>query len=650
MLSRDVWSDLNVFYMGYGSMLREHFARLCDELERSRSKPRDISSWLERKASILTMLRKAMGMDALPERKVKADPVGRVERKGYVLEKIILEAIPGLYVSANLYIPSKLEKPVPAVLRVHGHWPHAKHQDAVQATCIGFALRGYVALAVDKVGYGERRYQGHWEGYILPAVCLTLQAIEAFDNMCAIDYLQSRGEVDPERIGVTGASGGGNQTMYLAALDDRVKAAAPVCSAEVFEDQVASGRCFCECIPSMLKFANVPDILACIAPRPLLIVSGILDETFPITSARKAFSRVKYVYDLMGCGDKVAMYESYAPHGYNREMREAVYRWFDRWLMGVERDYREPDIIVEPSDSNVLRCFCDATPEKGEKIFSIYNAKYDSLNRFAKLNPEEYLKRREELKKYIVEDVFGGFPDRADLDARIYRTEYVDSVAVEYVSFRSEWDIIIPAILLREEERFEETHIFLTPSGKSSIFADRRVREAVENKGLAVLIDYRGVGETDYDESVAARNSLVLGRHILGMRVFDVLRTVDYLSSRGFLRKKLVVHGFSDAGLIALFATVLDSRIDEVKVERLLASYRMGKSLAQPPSLYPPRILLYADVPEIAALIAPRKIQIKRPVDSSGVVLNVDAARGLFDFTIKVYDALGAEDAFKIEH
>lgn len=647
-MSRDVWGDLNVFYNGYGSMLREHFARLCDELERSRCKPSDYSSWLEMRSRILTMLRKAMGVDNLPERSVKANLVGRVEKKGYVLEKIILETIPGFYVSANLYIPSKLEKPVPAVLRVHGHWPHAKHQDAIQASCIGFALRGYVALAIDKVGYGERRYQGHWEGYILPTVGLTLQAIEVFDNMCAIDYLQSRREVDPERIGVTGASGGGNQTMYLAALDERVKVAAPVCSAEVFEDQVASGRCFCECIPGMLKFANIPDILACIAPRPLLIVSGILDDTFPITSARKAFSRVKSIYGLMGCEDKIAMYESYAPHGYNKEMREIVYRWFDRWLMGVERDYHEPVIVVEPPDSNVLKCFCNIIPEKGETIFSIYNAKYDSLNRFAKLNPEEYLKRREELKKHITDDVFGGFPRRADLDARTYRVEYIDGIEVEYASFRSEWDIVIPTILLRRGE-FEEAHIFLTPSGKSSIFADIRVREVVENKGLAVLIDYRGVGETDYDESVVAKNSLVLGRHILGMRVFDVLRTVDYLAFRGFLRKKLVVHGFSDAGLIALFATALDSRIDELEVERLLASYRIEKSLAQPPSLYPPWILLYADIPEVAALVAPRKMRIKRPVDSSGVILNDDNARKLFDFTIKVYDVLGAEDAFKIE-
>ncbi|MBS7611123.1 acetylxylan esterase [Candidatus Bathyarchaeota archaeon] len=648
-MSREVWSDLNVFYMGYGSMLREHFARLCDELERSRDKPRDCPSWLERRASILTMLRKAMGMDILPERNVKANLVGRVERKGYVLEKVILETIPGLYVSANLYIPSKLEKPVPAVLRVHGHWRHAKHQDAVQATCIGFALRGYVSLAVDKVGYGERRYQGHWEGYILPAVGLTLQAIEAFDNMCAIDYLQSRMEVDPERIGVTGASGGGNQTMYLAALDDRVKAAAPVCSAEVFEDQVASGRCFCECIPSMLKFANVSDVLACIAPRPLLIVSSILDETFPITSARKAFSRVKYIYELMGYGDKIAMYESYAPHGYNREMREAVYRWFDRWLMGVERDGREPEIVVEPFDSDVLKCFHDGIPERGETIFSIYNARYNSLDRFAKLNPDEYLKRREELKKHIIEDVFGGFPERVDLDARTYRVECLDHVIVEYVSFRSEWDIIIPAILLREVDGFEEAHIFLTPSGKSSIFADRRVRETAENKRLAILIDYRGIGETDYDESISAKNSLVLGRHILGMRVFDVLRTVDYLAFRGFLRKKLVIHGFSEAGLIALFATALDSRIDEVEVEGLLASYKVEKTLVQPPSLYPPRILLYADVPEVAALIAPREARIKRPVNSSRAELSVDDTRRLFDFTIRVYDALAAEDAFKIE-
>jgi len=648
-LSRDVWGDLNVFYMGYGSMLREHFARLCDELERSRSRPRDYLSWLERKNDVLTKLRKAMGVDVLPEREVKAEVVGRVERKGYVLEKVVLETIPGLYVSANLYVPLKLEKPAPAVLRVHGHWPHAKHQDAVQATCIGLALRGYVALALDKVGYGERRYQGHWEGYVLPSVGLTLQAIEVYDNMCAIDYLQSRREVDPERIGVTGASGGGNQTMYLAALDDRVKVAAPVCSAEVFEDQVTSGRCFCECIPGMLKFANVPDILACIAPRPLLIVSGILDETFPITSARKAFSRVKHVYELMGCGDKVAMYESYAPHGYNREMREAVYRWFDRWLMGVERDCREPSVVVEPPDSDALKCFHNGLLGKGETLFSIYNARYDSLKRFAKLSPEEYLKHREELKKHIVEDVFGGFPDKTDLDARIHKVEHLDQITMEYVSFRSEWDILIPAILLRKGDEFEEAHVFLTPSGKSTLFADRRVREAVESGSLAILIDYRGVGETDYDESIVAKNSLVLGRHILGMRVFDTLRTVDYLAFRGFLRKRLIVHGFSEAGLIALFAAALDSRIDEVEVERLLASYRMGRSLAQPPSLYPPRILLYADIPEAAALVAPRRMLIRKPVDSSGAVLNFEDAGKVFDFTIRVYEALATRDAFRIE-
>jgi len=399
----------------------------------------------------------------------------------------------------------------------------------------------------------------------------------------------------------------------------------------------------------MLKFANVPDVLACIAPRPLLIVSGILDETFPITSARKAFSRVKYVYELMGCGDKVAMYESYAPHGYNREMREAVYRWFDRWLMGVERDCREPDVVVEPPDSDILKCFHNSVPGKGETLFSIYNARYDSLERFAKLSPEEYLKRREELKKHIVEDVFGGFPGRTDLDARIHRVECLDRITIEYVSFRSEWDVVVPAILLREGDEFEDAHVFLTPSGKSTLFADRRVREAVESGSLAILIDYRGVGETDYDESVAAKNSLVLGRHILGMRVFDVLRTVDYLAFRGFLRRRLIVHGFSEAGLIALFAAALDSRIDEVEVERLPASYRMGRTLAQPPSLYPPGILLYADIPEAAALIAPRKMLVKRPVDSSGAVLNFDDASKVFDFTIRIYDMLAAKDAFKIE-
>ncbi|RLI28218.1 hypothetical protein DRO58_02655, partial [Candidatus Bathyarchaeota archaeon] len=197
-----MWGDLNAFHKPYRSMLGEHFARLCYELELDRVRPRTVEEWLRRKAEIIRGLRDAMGRLA-DERSVKARVVSVKERGEITVENVVLETLPGFYVSGNLYRPNRVDEPLPAVLRVHGHWPYGRFQDAIQASCIGLAKRGYMVLSIDKVGYGERRFQGHWDAWWLYSVGLCLQTVELWDNMSALDYLQERREVDPERIGVT---------------------------------------------------------------------------------------------------------------------------------------------------------------------------------------------------------------------------------------------------------------------------------------------------------------------------------------------------------------------------------------------------------------------------------------------------------------
>ena len=232
--------------------------------------------------------------------------------------------------------------------------------------------------------------------------------------MAALDYLQSREEVDPERIAVTGSSGGGNQAMYLAALDERVKVAVPVVSAEVFEDQVASGRCFCECIPGMMRFANVPDVLSLIAPRPLLIVSGVKDPGFTILRARKAYLRVREVYRRLGAEDRVAMVEVYAGHGYLGGMRAAMYRWLAKWLQGRDAEVVE-EPLLEHERSAALDCFGGSFPASAT-LRTLYSRMAKRLReRRRSVSLSEWVERRDELRRAIVADVIGGFPEECPL-------------------------------------------------------------------------------------------------------------------------------------------------------------------------------------------------------------------------------------------
>ena len=630
-------TSVKVFSRSYENMLSEHFARLLYELEASRPRPysaRELEEW---RREIRGELMKALG--SMPEREpLNAKIVGRREGRGYVVENVVFESRPGFLVTGNLYLP-KSGLPAPAVLRVHGHYPRGKFQAEVQATAVTLARNGFVVLATDTVGYGDREFQGHREGVWLPAVGMSLQGLILWDNIRALDYLESRREVDPEKIGVTGSSGGGNQAMYLAALDERVKAVVPVVSAEVFEDQVVSGRCYCECVPGMARFADASDVLSLIAPRPLLLVSGIRDKVFPILRARKAFLRVREVYEMMGAGERVALYEVDVGHGYVREMREAMYRWFNRWLKGVDEPIEESSLDLESEYSPELSCLpCS----EGKTIASLY---YEEALRLVEarksISVEEWTHGVTELKSRLIEDVFGGFPEEV-LRFTITCRELVNGIEVEKLVLRTELDVLVPALLLRKPGYGgPRCYMYLSPTGKRRAPSLRVVREWLEAGACVLALDYRGVGETKSSEEVAVKNSLVLGRHILGMQVYDVIRAVDYLTLKaGFNR--VYVYGEREAGVVALLAGALDERISAVHTLEMPSTLVSSKGFRYPPTLFPPNILKYADIPEIAAMIAPRPLVIDYPVGPDLRKLSVSEAEENFRLAREVYEYLGA--------
>ncbi len=237
--------------------------------------PTSRTDWGERRKKLRAAMFGAMG--SLPEKPCDLMPklVGTLKRDGYRIEKLLLQSQTDVWVTANAYVPEGSKGKRPAVLVVHGHWAGARRDPVVQARCLGLAKLGFFVLAVDAFGSGERytkpalgTYHGALYGSTLWPAGLTLLGCQVYDNRRAVDYLRTRPEVDGDRLGITGASGGGNQTMYAGALDDRFRAVVPVCSVGTYQVYLQTACCVCEVLPGALRFAEEGDVLSLVAPAP----------------------------------------------------------------------------------------------------------------------------------------------------------------------------------------------------------------------------------------------------------------------------------------------------------------------------------------------------------------------------------------------
>ncbi len=610
--------SLKVLPKPYNTMMRDHLLRMADDLAEKRPVPTTRDEWESKRNSIRESLLLSLG---LPSEKTPLNPriTGTYERDGYRIEKLIFESRPKWYVTANVYIPDRADFPTAAVLCPHGHWGLGRYQDQVQARSIGLAKRGYVALSLDKVGYNEREPMGHRHAQFLPMAELSLQGLQLWDNMRAIDYLCSRDEVDPERIGCTGASGGGNQTMYVSALDERIKASVPVCSVEVIERYMIKPFCTCETVPGIMRYADLTDICGLVAPRALLLIHGMLDEGFPVRASRRAYRAIREIFSLHGCPEKISFFESYAEHDYNREMREAMYTWFDHWLMGKPlQKAEEGPIEVEPTSSEALRvCGDEGFPKDHVTIISLYkSATRDLPPRSIPDEGERWDPRREELKSRVIETL-GGFPEKRELDPIVVGTDDLDGITLEKLYFKSEFDVLIPAFLAKPKVEADlSATILISPEGKDG--AAYRILGKKLKGGAVFGMDLRGTGETEGNELQNLLAGISLGRTIFAMRIWDVIRSVDYLLSRGDIESvELKGTGSPVYALIALYAGALDERIASVTVDNLLLSYKEG-DLNGLDSAFIPGILKCADIPDIAALVAPRKLTIRNPLIDAG--------------------------------
>jgi hypothetical protein len=308
------------------------------------------AEWETRAAHLRKQIQFAAGLLPMPEKHpLNAQVFGRIERKGYSVEKVLLETMPGFYLGGNLYRPLGRTGPFPAIVSPHGHWAYGRLENSAAASvpgrCINLARQGYVVFSYDMIGYDDTVQMPHVAtGKREQLWGFGLLGMQLWDSIRAVDFLESLPEVDRARIGATGASGGATQILMLQALDDRIKFSSPV----NMISSIFQGGSPCENAPLLRIGANNMEIAALMAPRPMLMVSTTQDWTK--NTPRIEYPAMQGMYRLYDKEVNVQTIEIDAPHNYNRDSREAVYRFFAKTVLGADptsRDYVEKDFSPE---------------------------------------------------------------------------------------------------------------------------------------------------------------------------------------------------------------------------------------------------------------------------------------------------------------
>ncbi len=594
-------------------------------------------------------------LSGFPDRTpLNAQVTGVIPADGYRIEKIVFESQPRFYVTANLYVPTRGAGPFPAILFPLGHEEGAKAHSAWQQVLVTMARKGYVCLAWDTLGQGER-VQLYDEDFAASKVVRsttehtllgtqtllsgdTLARYTIWDGMRALDYLVSRPEVDTKRIGCTGNSGGGTHTAYLSALDDRIQVAAPSCFITSWRRILGTiGPQDAEqCLPPGLADGlDHADFIHAFAPKPYLILSAVRDF-FSITGARETYTEAKQIYGLLGEPSKVSMTEADDGHGYTHPRRVAAYHWFDRWLKGVDENTNDEPITPRLEEElNATRTGQVQTAFGGETVFSLNLARARSFRR-ATPTPD------------FVKRLIGYQPATGHPAVKSFGVLQRPGYRIEKITFASETNLEIPAALYVPDAPPAATAsrrgavVYVDGRGKSAAGAEV---ESLVKQGLIVLsLDARGLGETratrvdngsdwpryfgDYE---AAMTALLTGSTLTGGRVRDIVRAVDLLAARPDVDPaRLFGAARETAGSALLHAAALDPRLRRIVLERSLESYlsvaehRLHRQVFEQ---VVPGVLRHYDLPDLARLLGTRPLTLVDPVDPLGLPVRLDSLR-----------------------
>lgn len=590
---------------------------------------------------------------------LNAKVAGTVKGDGFRVEKVIYESRPDHHVTGLFYIPDG-KGPFPGVLVPCGHSDKGKAEEAYQRISILLVKNGFAVLCYDPIGQGERMQlltadgkpaiKGNTTEHTMSGIGALLvgwscASFRIWDGIRSIDYLASRPEVDPKRLGCTGNSGGGTMTAYLMALDDRIAAAAPSCYVTTLERLFATiGPQDAEQnITGQVAFGmEQTDYVTMRAPKPTLMCTATQDF-FDIQGCWTTFREAKQVYGMLGHAERMDLIEYNDKHGFSKPRREASMRWMRRWLLGVDDAPVEGDFPVFKEEE--LRCTASGqvlADLKGKSVFDL------DVEREKDLSSKRSKVSREDLLAAVrLKLAIGTAPAAAEATpstARLNRGDYEAGKGV----LATDPGIRLPYALLSSGPSQLTRVIALSGEGKAaSVSAGGPLEKLVKAGHPVVALDLRGTGEqapegkspfgADWKEAFLGFH---LNRPLLGQRVRDVLSANEGMGGAC----TLVASGA--AVPVALHAAALDPRIQELTLEGGILSWasvvKMPVTKDQLANIVPGALAVY-DLPDLAASLAPRKLTLKAPVDPAGKPLSQAELEAAYASVRAAYKAAGAE-------
>jgi dienelactone hydrolase len=581
-----------------------------------------------------------LGLWPLPEKSpLQPTITGTLQGDGYVVDLLHYQSMPRLYVTGNLYRPTHVEngQRLPAVFYVCGHSNCGRNGNkaAYQSHGIWFARHGYVCLVVDTLQLGEiagihhgtyreGRWWWHSRGY-------TPAGVECLNGMRGIDYLVSRPDVDPERIAVTGISGGGAATFWIAAADERVKVAVPVSGmADLMSyvpNRVVNGHCDCMFLYNTFQWPWTR-IAALIAPRPLLFTNSDHDDIFPMDANRRVINELKRIYSLYGASDFVDSVVSIGGHAYRQDIRQAAYRFINMHLKNDARVVTdsEVDLVTGPADkperpiaAEKLRVFPQDSDIPKDEWNTTIDRHFVPVAQVPPPKEGEYETWRAPILAELRRVAFSYFPERiapAQPEGEWLTSEHGIRVCLKPPAQPdSSGKPARILLVVRNPDSNERGAAWLDRASKSG---DR-----------VYLCAPRGVDQTRWTRknppNYVERSHVLLGRTVDAGRVWDIIAAARYLHAK-HADVPLYVAGEGPGAVLAAYAALWEPEIAGVIAVKPPSSHMD----ADAPQFL--NVLRVCDIPDVFGMLAPRPLMIHGlAADAQAKVARIYAAAGASD-------------------
>ncbi|HUG69227.1 MAG TPA: prolyl oligopeptidase family serine peptidase [Pirellulaceae bacterium] len=598
-------------------------------------------TWEANKEHYRSELLEMLGLDPLPE-KTDLKPVvtGKVEHEEFTVENVQFQSRPGLYVTGNLSIPNKVDEKLPAILYVCGHGGVKKdgisygNKTHYQHHGGWFARNGYVCLTIDTLQLGEiegvhhgtyNRDRWWWlnRGY-------TSAGVEAWNCVRALDYLETRPEVDASRFGVTGRSGGGAYSWWIAAIDERIKCAVPVAGITDLQNHVVDGcvEGHCDCMYMVNTYRwDYAKVAALVSPRPLLISNTDTDRIFPLDGVVRTFEAVRRIYKLQGAAEKVALNITAGGHKDTQELRVHAFRWFNQHLKGDDSLIEKTAVkFFEPEQ---LRVFKELPGDEiNTKIDETFVAQAEPQ---LPSNKEDWAEQRDQGRAILQEKSFAGWPQENQFgDSRDVFNVVNDGIRFRAIDFTSQEAVELRLYLVERADLQKRDLVVLNVLDARSwaeFLAEMRVAFEKQLDGetppkadedsfqqtkqmlnasawTMAYVAPRGIGPTAWDQSERKqtqhqRRFYLLGQSLDGMRVWDVRRAAQTLRAvEGFADVPLWLQSQRQMAGVTLYASLFEPEITRLDLHELPASHREGPFFLN--------VTRYLDMPQAVAMAAER--------------------------------------------